>query len=875
MISMSLLFWRKSKKSSFQPVVIDLTIGASLADDYFLPESIKMALKKRNLRLDVTVEKAENLIEEWDDEFSILNIRSAYNSKDWPMVFALCEARMNVFEEIEVHIHLIRAYYSGNDWSNCMKICNSLLTFSEGNIEAYRFLARCSKNKSEIDLASEFYLKVLEISASDTDALQSLIRIRYNQNEHDRVIALSKQLIDENPQIRDGHLFNARSEMVLGNHEAAVEPLTVLLEIDSQDLEALVSIGKVLHNLERYESAMLYLERALDIDPEERRSRRTLAMIYDRLGMPVKALKLYDKECIFEPMMFSNWEKKINLLYRINRQDEARESIPQLLELEKHTLDAYLLANEIALSFYWNEISSTLLEHCTNTWSHQEDYYFKIAMITYKSGELTKTWHYIEKGLEMNSNDTNLLLLKEDLLSLLKETNTPKQLLTEAVKNSIPLLKVECYIMHLIETASKVPRYSPTESNCNVIMVSSSLGRGGAERQVVSCLGGLMREKQFQDTVLFCYSLSGSRGHKQTYEAEVRATGVDIKEYGSRNNWNSEFEDADALLAPWKKYLDRLPVSMQREIEPLFLNFTLKKPKIVHGWQDQTNINVSIAGLMSGVPGIVMFARSMRPDGKTMMHIRNRPYLRRAYETLIDSSNRPLLCHNSIAGCQSYGEWLNHHFENFEVIHNGVDFDGLERSSAGTSMSDVLEIPKDSFVIGGVFRLVIEKRPRLWVESIAKVIRKRDNVHAIHVGGGGLSELIQSHIIEQGVKDNIHLISQTTQVKAWLDEFDVFLLTSIVEGLPNVLIEAQAFGVPVISTDAGGSRDTFIDGETGYLVDEPNSDQIAELILTCIDNPEWMADARKKSREQARERFSQEAMVERLKEIYSIAVQRM
>jgi glycosyltransferase involved in cell wall biosynthesis len=80
--------------------------------------------------------------------------------------------------------------------------------------------------------------------------------------------------------------------------------------------------------------------------------------------------------------------------------------------------------------------------------------------------------------------------------------------------------------------------------------------------------------------------------------------------------------------------------------------------------------------------------------------------------------------------------------------------------------------------------------------------------------------------------------------------------------------------VPVISTDAGGSRDTFVEGETGYLALDPSVDKIAELLLRCIDNPNWMAAAKSKSREQARKRFSQSAMIERLKEIYSLALQR-
>jgi glycosyltransferase involved in cell wall biosynthesis len=102
----------------------------------------------------------------------------------------------------------------------------------------------------------------------------------------------------------------------------------------------------------------------------------------------------------------------------------------------------------------------------------------------------------------------------------------------------------------------------------------------------------------------------------------------------------------------------------------------------------------------------------------------------------------------------------------------------------------------------------------------------------------------------------------------------LFLLTSIVEGLPNVLIEAQAFGVPVISTDAGGARDTFIDGETGVLVTEPTGDTLARAILNCLNNPEWMKIAKANSSEAARKRFSQEVMIKRLKEIYALSLQR-
>ena len=1074
---MGLFFWRK-KPQVLERVIIDLSSGATLADDYYLPEPFREELRLRNLSPDTTIENAEISIANWEKQHSIQLIKEAYTSKDWPTVYNLAKARIRIEQDSDVHIYLIRAYFANNELSACVSICHSLLSFEPNNIEAYRFLARCANNNLEFEIAKGWYTKLIEIIPSDLDALVSLIRIEYNDNNfeqvieycktvtqdypniadghlflfrsynnlhqiesaipslgalleitpndldtlqaliriyynlkhhhkviqyakitlqhhpkdkqsylflfkalyslkkfesalipleallditpkdldvllplirinynlkkhhkvieyakitiqehpkvreghlflfkslhsqqdfksaiapleallkvdandldallalirihynlknHHEVIQYAKTTIQQHPEVRDGHLFMARSSMVLGKNQQLLEPLLQLLEMDENDIEALVTIGKALHNLEQYNDAMEYLERVLAIDPDERRSRRTLALIYDRLGKSEDALELYTKECIFQPLMFSNWEKKINLLYRLNREQKARDCLPQLLELCNSNLESYLLANEIALSFYWNEESKDLLKYSYEKWGDDEDFFEKFAQSSLISGNLTDMLRYLTKGLQKNPKSKKLLELEKRLTQILDDTNTPREMLEETLSNGEPLLELECNIMNLIIEASKIKPYSIAEAKSNVLMISSSLGRGGAERQVVSCLSGLVEDPEFEETKLYCYSIGGARGHVETYESDVRELGVHIHEFGKRIDWNAGIKDAELLLEPWKQYLGKLPERMQRDIEPLFLNFYHEKPQIVHAWQDQTNINVSIAALMAGVPGIVMFARSMRPDGKTMMHIRNRPYLRRAYHSLFEHASRVLLCHNSSAGARSYSQWTGYSEDDFEVIHNGVDFSGIENASEGYSISDSLHIPTESIVIGGIFRLVSEKRPKLWVEAISKVIQAKENVIAVHLGGGSHSELIQAYIDELGLSEKIYLLGQTKQVKAWLDEFDLFLLTSVVEGLPNVLIEAQAFGVPVVSTDAGGAKDTFIDGETGVLVTEPTADDLAHTILSCLDDPQWMEAAKINSRTNSRKLFSQEAMIERLKEIYALALQR-
>jgi glycosyltransferase involved in cell wall biosynthesis len=300
------------------------------------------------------------------------------------------------------------------------------------------------------------------------------------------------------------------------------------------------------------------------------------------------------------------------------------------------------------------------------------------------------------------------------------------------------------------------------------------------------------------------------------------------------------------------------------------------KPDIVHAWQDQTNITASIAALMAGVPGIVLFARSQRPDRKTMMHIRNRPYLKKAYDAILQHPN-VLLCLNSSAGSKSYAEWLGRKEKEFPVIHNGVDFKSLSDASADADLNKIIRklgITKKATIVGSVFRFVKEKQPEIWVEAMQKVIKKQPNVHAIIVGDGGLKNATQKIINEKGLEKSIHLVGQTREVAAWLGRFDLFLLTSMVEGLPNVLIEAQAFGVPVVSTNAGGSADTFIDGKTGKLCESHDPEVIANTVLSCIQDEKWLSIASKASSTHGRKAFGTKPMLKRLMQIYETSLER-
>ena len=73
-----------------------------------------------------------------------------------------------------------------------------------------------------------------------------------------------------------------------------------------------------------------------------------------------------------------------------------------------------------------------------------------------------------------------------------------------------------------------------------------------------------------------------------------------------------------------------------------------------------------------------------------------------------------------------------------------------------------------------------------------------------------------------------------------LTRLDLFLLTSSIEGLPNVLIEAQAMGIPVVSTNVGGARETFLDSISGKLVYSSDSIDLAHTVIEVLESDSIM-----------------------------------
>jgi glycosyltransferase involved in cell wall biosynthesis len=480
-------------------------------------------------------------------------------------------------------------------------------------------------------------------------------------------------------------------------------------------------------------------------------------------------------------------------------------------------------------------------------------------------------YKFLKNGIDVCGRNKGI---EDDLSALhrfLKIVGVREKEIDNAIERGVTLQRTSCVIERIAQlTADNVNQ--SWVGNGKIAMISSSLGRGGAERQVVSCLGGIVSDKRWKEVQLFCYRIDTSGGRFSTYEGEVGQLGVKIDEFGGSGNPDKSVIDQE--LGEWRKLISLLPDRMKKTIIPLYQRINQFKPSILHSWQDGMNIDASIAAMIAGVPSIVLFARSMRPDRKTALHIRGRGYLDDAYRSIL-KRERAILAHNSNVGSRSYSEWLGKEYGSFPIIHNGVDFETIENDSNDDNVELILEelgIGREDKVVGSVFRVVEEKNPKLWIDVASEVIAELDNTHFVIVGGGIQLELMKEYVQRKGIDNRMHLVGQSTDIASWLKRMDLFFLTSKVEGLPNVLIEAQGFGVPVISTDAGGSRETFIDGVTGSLITNEDKGEISRVIVDWLNRSErWIANSSANAMGNARNKFSAGRMYEKLIEIYHMS----
>jgi L-malate glycosyltransferase len=204
------------------------------------------------------------------------------------------------------------------------------------------------------------------------------------------------------------------------------------------------------------------------------------------------------------------------------------------------------------------------------------------------------------------------------------------------------------------------------------------------------------------------------------------------------------------------------------------------------------------------------------------------------------------------------------------VIRNGLTFqaDPAERETVRAALLKELQLPADALLIGNVANLRPVKGHRYLLQAAATVIRQFPQAHFLLIGTGELLTALQAQATELGIRAHVHWLGQRPQAAQLAQAFDLAVLASLHEGLPNTVMEAMAAGVPVVATAVGGVLEMIIDGETGYLAPAADAARLAEKLLQALANQPGRAEIAARGRAFVLAQFSMQRMVMATEQLY-------
>lgn len=202
---------------------------------------------------------------------------------------------------------------------------------------------------------------------------------------------------------------------------------------------------------------------------------------------------------------------------------------------------------------------------------------------------------------------------------------------------------------------------------------------------------------------------------------------------------------------------------------------------------------------------------------------------------------------------------------NVRVIHNGVV--PPKRASVSGTLRIDLGIPDGAATIGTVARLAKQKRIDRLLRAFAQLPA---NTHCIIAGDGDERESLSRLATAIGIADRLHLVGHREDKSTVLAALDLFVITSDQEGLSNAMLEAMAFGLPVVSTPVSGAGEALFpdtDGEIPGLIASFDDASIASSLNSLLADGQARRSMGEAARRIAAKRFSLDSMLDKWEEV--------
>lgn len=360
-----------------------------------------------------------------------------------------------------------------------------------------------------------------------------------------------------------------------------------------------------------------------------------------------------------------------------------------------------------------------------------------------------------------------------------------------------------------------------------VVLLTTNLARGGAETQVALLAQALSR-RGWRVSVVSLLPPSA-------FTQELTGSGVEVRSLGMRPG----IPDA-------------------RGAARLALILRSLRPRVLHSHMFHANLLARAIRLLCPVPLVISTLHSVAESGRAGAGVRFRDRLYRLTDWLADAT---------VAVCAAAAE---RHAASGAVprrklcvIPNGVDTRRFRPDPARRDQTRARLGLGSEFAWLAVGRLMWKKN---YPAMLAALARSRAGVLLI-AGSGPLEDELRRRAHELGA--GARFLGEREDIPELMNACDGLLLASVVEGLPVVLLEAAASGLPAIATDVGGAGEAVLDGRTGFLVPPEDPDALARAMTRMREMPaEARAAMGRAAREFALARFDLELVAAQWEQVY-------
>ena len=201
------------------------------------------------------------------------------------------------------------------------------------------------------------------------------------------------------------------------------------------------------------------------------------------------------------------------------------------------------------------------------------------------------------------------------------------------------------------------------------------------------------------------------------------------------------------------------------------------------------------------------------------------------------------------------------------TVLEGIDLGHVEAAPVANLHAE-LWLPHHAPIVGNVAALVPHKGQRHLIEAAAIVVTKVPDARFVIAGEGELRPALERQIKDHHLEKHVFLAGFHPDVLSVHKAFDIFVMSSVTEGLGTSLLDAMACGKPTVATTAGGMPEVVVDGQTGLLVPPRDHEAMANAIIRLLSDARARRAMGAAGEARVRERFSAERMVQDTLAVY-------